>query len=1212
MIDRDDPNVRDLLQRAADLPPAERGAFLDDACAGDAALRAELDSLLAALDSAAEFLAAPIAASGAEDETSDGTMRGHLLAGTSDAVGTSIGPYRLVRKIGEGGMGIVYLAEQDRPVRRSVALKVIKPGMDSAAVINRFEAERQALAMMDHPNIARVLEAGTTAAGRPYFVMDLVEGVPVTLYCDSKRLTPRERLELFIPICQAIQHAHQKGIIHRDIKPTNVLITLREGKPVPKVIDFGVAKALNQNLTEQTLFTQLGSVVGTLEYMSPEQAGMDSGGIDTRSDVYSLGVLLYELLTGTTPMEGKRLREVGYEQMLRAIREEEPPKPSTRLSASGEALAAQSALRHSDPKKLARLLAGDLDWIVMRCLEKDRVRRYETANGLARDIERYLSDEPVEASPPSTAYRLRKLGWRHRVAITVAASFSLLLVGATAVSSWQAMRASRAEADAITKEHGALVTAAMLRVQQGNACIGFDRFGQARDQLEATREQLERLGGPAWVADLGLWDLARQANPPVVEWPVSAELIAGAEFLPDGNHAAIASGAGVVQLLDLRCGQVIQAHKLNVHLTRLKLSGDGRIAFLSDINGALYEWSIDGSPPRLLRNSLGALLAVDRAGMCTLHACAGGVALYSVVLQKYVLFRCPGLAMDGAFLRDGRFVTCGRDGSRLRVWSPLQPDAALRVIDAGNWLLRLAVSPDSSRVAVADGNILLFCDLSTKSIVTTDRMHTQTISGIAWGAESSKVYTSAWDGSCLEWNADTGKRVAVFRGPSQPLNTLSLSSNGRRLLCGGWNGSVYVWGTESVPAEIPVKLEESFRWTPTAAFACDDELLAIGEATTRVTLYDRRTGLRLADLPASRTSGVIRGAAQTQLVFGRFDGTATVYDLAKGAGVGTLGAKLSDSEIAAGRELQVYCWRADDAPRALLLRKEKDLTAWDLATLRPIRTLDDSDVNWQVALSPDGRQAMAFHLSDSKGIVLYSVDSSVQRSQPSNGGPDGKGSAAFNSDGSLLLTRRDHVEAFAQLWRTSDFTPLRNITDGDSVITSDLFWPDDKHLLSCLTLGDALLRDLETNEVFYTFHGLEPVYAHAGSKYWFTYGLRRTSICDLHWPVRRRAMVQVAREAMARVAAGGPERADDLLTIGQWFALHGSDEWAIDFLRRARASGAPVDPLDVATCHARLGNSAAAAAEYERALTADGISLSRAAYLHYCLNRHKSAARNAR
>ena len=296
-----------------------------------------------------------------------------------------------------------------QPVQRKVALKVIKPGMDSRQVIARFEAERQALAMMDHVNIARVLDAGATEAGRPYFVMELVHGVPITKYCDDNHLTPRERLELFVPVCQAIQHAHQKGIIHRDIKPSNVMVTLYDGKPVPKVIDFGVAKATEQKLTERTLFTQYGTMVGTLEYMSPEQAEMSALGVDTRSDIYSLGVLLYELLTGSTPLTHKRMKEAAYAEILRMIKEEEPPKPSTRLSDSGEALASISAHRHTEPAKLTKLVRGELDWIVMKTLEKDRNRRYETANGFAADVQRYLDDEPVQACPPSAGYRLRQV-----------------------------------------------------------------------------------------------------------------------------------------------------------------------------------------------------------------------------------------------------------------------------------------------------------------------------------------------------------------------------------------------------------------------------------------------------------------------------------------------------------------------------------------------------------------------------------------------------------------------------------------------------------------------------------------------------------------------------------------------------------------------------------------------------------------------------------
>src|SRR6187455_2282332 len=300
--------------------------------------------------------------------------------------------------------------------------------MDTQQVIARFEVERQALAMMDHVNIARVFDGGATEAGRPYFVMELVNGVPITKYCDDNHLTPRERLELFVPVCQAIQHAHQKGIIHRDIKPSNVMVTLYDGKSVPKVIDFGVAKATEQKLTERTLFTQYGTMVGTLEYMSPEQAEMSALGVDTRSDIYSLGVLLYELLTGSTPLTHKRLQEAAYGEVLRMIKEEEPPRPSTRLSDSGEALAAISAHRHMEPSKLTKLVRGELDWIVMKTLEKDRNRRYETANAFAADVQRYLADEPVLACPPSTWYRFRKFARRNKRALTTAALVLLFLV----------------------------------------------------------------------------------------------------------------------------------------------------------------------------------------------------------------------------------------------------------------------------------------------------------------------------------------------------------------------------------------------------------------------------------------------------------------------------------------------------------------------------------------------------------------------------------------------------------------------------------------------------------------------------------------------------------------------------------------------------------------------------------------------------------------
>jgi serine/threonine protein kinase/tetratricopeptide (TPR) repeat protein len=414
--------------------PESWEAYLNEACAGDDELRNQVKLLLKAHVEAGSV---PGAAANGQDQT-------HSYQYPAEGTGTTIGPYKLIEEIGEGGMGTVWMAQQIEPVKRLVALKVIKAGMDSRPVIARFEAERQALALMDHPNIAKVLDGGTTSTGRPYFVMDLVKGMPITKFCDSQHLTPRQRLELFIPICQAVQHAHQKGIIHRDLKPSNVLVALCEGKPVPKVIDFGVAKAAGQSLTDKTLVTGFGGIVGTLEYMSPEQADASQLDIDTRSDIYSLGVLLYELLAGSPPFSRKDLQSAGMVEMLRVIREQEPSKPSTKLSTAA-GLPSLAASRGTEPEKLTKQLRGELDWIVMKSLEKDRNRRYETANGFAVDVQRYLADEPVTAGPPSAAYRFRKFARRNRVVLCAMGIVAVTLVAGTVVSVWQAVRATRAE-----------------------------------------------------------------------------------------------------------------------------------------------------------------------------------------------------------------------------------------------------------------------------------------------------------------------------------------------------------------------------------------------------------------------------------------------------------------------------------------------------------------------------------------------------------------------------------------------------------------------------------------------------------------------------------------------------------------------------------------------------------------------------------------------
>jgi serine/threonine protein kinase/tetratricopeptide (TPR) repeat protein len=450
-----------------------REAYLQQVCGDEAALGQRVRALLKALEEGASFLEAPAS-----------RLVRTVDEPITEGPGTVIGPYKLMEQIGEGGMGLVFVAEQQHPVRRKVALKVIKPGMDTRQVIARFEAERQALALMDHPNIAKVLDAGTIGSEprtlvsgadepltsvrgseRPYFVMELVKGVPITDYCDENQLPLRDRLELFLHVCQAVQHAHQKGIIHRDIKPSNVLVMSHDGTPLVKVIDFGIAKAIGQQLTDKTIYTQFAQLVGTPLYMSPEQAGQSGLDVDTRSDIYSLGVLLYELLTGTTPFDKERLKEAGYDEMRRIIREEEPARPSTRISTLGQAASTISAQRRSDPRQLSRQFRGELDWIVMKALEKDRNRRYETASGLARDIERYLNDEPVQACPPSSWYRMRKMARRHKGKLMAAAAMLVLLLAGAAVSTWQAVRATHAEWE--TGEALQQVNAEQARTQDG-------------------------------------------------------------------------------------------------------------------------------------------------------------------------------------------------------------------------------------------------------------------------------------------------------------------------------------------------------------------------------------------------------------------------------------------------------------------------------------------------------------------------------------------------------------------------------------------------------------------------------------------------------------------------------------------------------------------------------------------------------------------------
>jgi serine/threonine protein kinase len=550
-----------IFLEAVEMPtPADRAAYLDRVCAGDADLRARVEALLRSHEEAGTFLEGPLFD---PLQTSDQAL-------PIEGLGSRVGPYTILEKLGEGGMGTVYVAEQHEPVRRRVALKVIKPGMDSRQVVARFEAERQALAMMDHPSIAKIYDGGMTPSGRPYFVMELVPGVPITEYCDRERFTVRNRLGLFVLVCRAVQHAHQKGVIHRDLKPSNILVTLQDGSPVPKVIDFGIAKATGQDLTDKTVLTALVQLVGSPLYMSPEQAGLGEGDVDTRSDVYSLGVVLYELLTGTTPFDPEALRRAPVDDVRWIIREQEPPPPSARLSRLAEAQAAIADHRSCDPRALPRSLRNDLDWIAMKALEKDRQRRYETASALAADVQRYLHCEPVEAGPPSAWYRVRKFARRNRVALVTTSLVALSLIAGTAVSVRQARRAQAAERQA-TRERD----------------VARERSRQARAAVDTMYTRVAE----QWLSkQAGLEPLQREFLQSVVQFyeSMAEDSAANPQLRRDGSRAYHRVGLIQYKLGQFRRSEVAFRRALSIQESLVR-EQPGHAEFLRDLAATLSE-----------------------------------------------------------------------------------------------------------------------------------------------------------------------------------------------------------------------------------------------------------------------------------------------------------------------------------------------------------------------------------------------------------------------------------------------------------------------------------------------------------------------------------------------------------------------------------------------------------------------------------------------